>query len=158
MKKKVQEGSTMSNYKEPYHYTGFLVWVIGNILSENFERSHVNKHKMLSNHFMVLASLFWLLKVKEKVNQRTLASYTHLREITVSTIVKKLALKKYVTIVVDKTDKRSKSLMLTETGLHVLVELLDDVTKREQQSNIKALSGLQEKLTILLKTVSQGHI
>jgi DNA-binding MarR family transcriptional regulator len=145
------------NYKDPYKYTGFLVWVIGNMLTKSVEESHVNSKKMLFSNFMVLASLSWLLADKKKVNQRTLASYTHLREITISTIVKKLNTQNYITVVVDDEDKRSKSLLLTNKGESFLVEMLDEITKKEELLQTKKLSGLQEKLTSLLHMLSGGH-
>lgn len=154
MKKKVV---CDNKYKEPYEYTGFLVWVIGNVLSQSVEESFSGKKKILFSHFMVLASLFWLLESKEKVNQRMLATYTHLREITISTIIKKLVADKYVSVVADEEDRRSKLLHVTERGMTLLLEMLDVVIEKEGRLATKKLSGLQAKLTLLLKAVSQGH-
>lgn len=147
-----------SKYNEPYQYTGFLIWVIGNILSQNIEEVFSGNKKMLFSHFMVLASLFWLLEIKEKVNQRTLATYTHLREITISTIIKKLVTEKYISVITDKDDKRSKSLLITKKGMDILVSLLDQVIEKESKLKKPELSGLNKKLTILLKMVSIDNI
>jgi DNA-binding MarR family transcriptional regulator len=147
-----------SKYKEPYKYTGFLIWVIGNVLSQNTEDVFAGNKKILFNHFMVLASLFWLLEAKGRVNQRTLATYTHLREITISTIIKKLVVEKYVSVVVDKDDRRSKSLLITEKGLTVLTSLLDQIVEKEDKLKTPELSGLNNKLTSLLKMVSLENL
>lgn len=137
--------------KDPYSYTGFLVWVIGNILSQSIEGATANKDKLLFNHFMVLASLFWLSCSEKKVNQRRLATYTHMREITVSTIVKKLEKSGYVAVDVDEDDKRSKLLSVTEYGTTTFMSMIEDVVQRERRIDSP---GLQKKLAALLKNIS----
>ncbi len=150
--------SSYTKYKDPYSYTGFLIWIIGNILSQDIEDSETKNHKVIFSHFMVLASLFWLLETKKKVNQRNLAMYTHLREITISTIIKKLHIQKYVSVITDNSDKRSKIITITEKGLRFLIETLDSINQKEKRLKKKELSGLAEKLTFLLQELSGKHI
>lgn len=137
--------------KDPYSYTGFLIWVMGNILSQSIEGAAANKDNLPFNHFMVLASLFWLSCSEKKVNQRRLATYMHMREITVSTIMKKLEKKGYVSVDVDEDDKRSKLLSVTEYGTTTFMGMIEDVVRRERRIDSP---GLQKKLASLLKSVS----
>jgi len=145
-------------YQDPYQYIGFLVWVIGNIFGQSMDNSSANKDKILFSNFMVLAALYWLLNEKDNIiNQRTLAKYTHLREITVSTIIKKLTKQGYVAISIDKSDKRSKSLLITSKGVNFLRAMLDDVIEKEAKINKNGLSSLKQGLAMLLKEVSNEH-
>ena len=144
-------------YQDPYQYIGFLIWVIGNIFGQSMDSSSANKDKMLFSNFMVLAALFWLLSEKKSVNQRALAKYIHLREITVSTIIKKLTEQGYVSIAIDKLDKRSKSLQITAKGVGFLRTMLDDVVEKESKLNGKGLDSLKHGLKMLLRDISHEH-
>lgn len=71
--------------------------------------------------FIVLTSLSFLINNQEKVNQVDIANATNIDVMTISTIVKNLEKKGFVTRNISHTDTRAKLITLTDNG-HFLVE------------------------------------
>ena len=140
-------------YQNPYSYIGYLVWAVNNILSQSIESLPENKHRLSYNHFMLLTSLYWLTETRKTVNQRDLAVFSHMPQITVSTTVKKLAEKGYLTVRTSPLDKRSRLLTLTSSGLALLKGMLNESIKKETQLKASKKGDLHDMLGVLLQSL-----
>ena len=140
----------IEKYQDPYSYIGYLVWAINNILSYSIESLPANKHRLSYNHFMMLTSLYWLTETRKPVNQRDLAFFTHIPQITVSTTVKKLVEKGYIDVRTSPTDKRANLLSLTPSGQVLLKGMLDEIIQKEAQLKSSENGDLHKMLNVLL--------
>jgi DNA-binding MarR family transcriptional regulator len=132
--------------KKPEEYFGFVIWNLNNKLQSEIEEILGDKD-VLYNHFMVLAALIYLKSIKkEPVNQKQLASYTKMREITISTIVRKLDRFGLLKIKKDKKDARSRMLLVTKKGADFFIRIITFIDDLDRTYNNRQTDLLRKKL------------
>ncbi|MEI6462452.1 MAG: winged helix DNA-binding protein [bacterium] len=127
----------IDKYKDPYSYIGFIIWTLENITSSAMEDYYTGKRKIPYSYIMVLSSLYWLMTKRESINQKDLANYTHMKEITISVIIRKLNKLGLVEIIKDKEDMRAKKIKVSKKGAEVLTGFLDIVVEVEKNIQSK---------------------
>lgn len=143
-------------YQDPHTYIGFLVWTLTNIMSNAMTDTYKTPEKLCFSHLMVLSSLYWKMNENKNTNQKDLANFMYMKEVTTSVILRKLYSMKLVDFLVDKKDKRAKLVKLTSRGEELIEGFLDLATSFEG----KISSGSPQLLTglkALIQELSYRH-
>ncbi|MEK7089105.1 MAG: winged helix DNA-binding protein [Patescibacteria group bacterium] len=112
-------------YKNPYTYVGYLVWTLNNIMSNAMADNYKGAEKLPFSHMMVLSSLYWQMCKEKNINQKDLANFTHMKEITISVTLRKLHTLKLIDFEQDKKDKRAKIVKINKNGEKLIRDFLN---------------------------------
>lgn len=135
-------------YKNPYEYVGFLVWILNNIMSNAISAKYKTSERLSPVHLMVLAALYWRVSCEKDINQKDFAVFTAMKETTISVILRKLHALKLVDLRSDEKDKRAKIVTVTKRGEKVVVDFLDIAVALE-----KKISGISSESRLSLRNL-----
>jgi DNA-binding MarR family transcriptional regulator len=110
----------MTQYPDPSNYAGFLVWKKANKW-EKFLNTKIKEIGLNQSELLHLISIFHLLQTQKELCQSQLADYTGVTTMSVSKILTKL---ESIALIERRigSDIRSKSIIITEQGLNILVD------------------------------------
>lgn len=157
MSKKVNETTRPSTrqayFANPEENAGFIMWQVS-MLWQRKLKNGLDNFGITHAQFLLLASLNHLSQVKTVVSQQDLARHVRIDKMMTSKILRTLQKKGLLTRKKNKMDTRSRTLMLSETG----IELLEDASKvvdRIDQDFLICLRlnslSFQDDLRMLLK-------
>ena len=119
----------ISNYKTPDESPGYLLWRVSTVWRTAIEAA-LKPLNLTHPQFATLASLSWLTKNGESINQTDISKMTGLDPNTTSQILRGLEAKKFI-MRAHLLNERSKSPTLTTVGSETLKLALPAVEKAD---------------------------
>ena len=116
----------LGDLKEPYEYSGFLLWQASNIWYRHMKNT-LKKSGATFTQFTILMSLIYLSKDKTNINQKQIARHARLDIMMTSDVLKTLERKKLVVRYRNPEDRRHNSLKITQSGINLVLELFNQV-------------------------------
>ena len=121
---------------------GFLFWQVTNLWQREIKKALKGYH-LTHSQFIILASIFTLKT--ENINQITIAHYTKIDPMTISTVLRNLQKKGLVQRHEHSIDTRAKSVQLTTNGRNIIILAIKTVEIFENEF-FKPLGNKQELL------------
>lgn len=103
---------------------------------QKYEKVMLNIHvnfNLTTTQIELLAALAVLINEKTLVNQNDVANFVHRDKNTVSEVLRTLEKKEYIARFPDPSDKRAKSIVITEKGLNIIENAVNDVLVIDNQ-------------------------
>ncbi len=113
-------------FDTPSESTGFLLWKTNNLWQREIKRT-LKKHDLTHTQFVILSSTYWLSRKSEDITQAELASFINIDKMMTSNVIRKLTEKKLLDRKEHEIDTRAKVVKLTEKGIRVLQNSLQEV-------------------------------
>lgn len=98
------------------------------------------------SQYIILLAIYFFNEQKTKANQIELINFTDLDKMTMSKAIKKLVKDGHIKQKLDKNDLRSKGLLLNNSGLYIITQL------------VSAIASLEEKFFNRIEKESQQEI
>lgn len=143
----------ISLYKTPDESPGYLLWRVSTLWRSTIE-GVLKPLNLTHPQFVVLATLGWLTKDQNTVNQIDISRMAGLDPNTTSQIIRGLEVKKFIKRT-QTVDERSKNPIITPLGASVLAKALPAVEKADNNffaklktSQIDDIVKLFQKLMI----------
>lgn len=103
------------HFEKPEDNTGYLLWQTTMIWQRTMNRA-LAKIGLTHTQFVILASLAWLSKNQNGINQKGIADNSNTDRMMVSKLLRTLQEKEFITRQENEKDTRSKLVFLTEKG------------------------------------------
>jgi len=152
MRKKISKmEQLLKNMKEPTEYPGFLLLRASNIWYRS-ANNIMKKSGTTYTQFSILASLVYLSKEKNHINQKQIAQHAKLDIMMTSDVLKTLEIKKLVMRYPNPEDRRHNSIKITQKGADLVSEMFIKVEKADVkffkilEDDIKHFTETMEKL------------
>lgn len=113
-------------YDTPEESPGYLLWRVSTRWRSAVEKT-LKSFDLTHPQFVILATLSWLTKDGNTINQVAIGCMAGLDPNTTSQIIRKLEEKQYITRIPSSTDERSKNVMATQRGRDILARALPTV-------------------------------
>lgn len=146
------ENKLETKYKTADESPGFLFWKIAN-LHQRFQRNALKELAVSPTQFSILACYFFLKREDSLPAQSDICEMAGLDKMLVSDTTKALLKKKLIKKRVNKIDRRSFQIELTDHGKEVCnkaVKIIEDV-----DTWFFALSGNSKEMYKMLKHIEQ---
>jgi DNA-binding MarR family transcriptional regulator len=141
----------LKKLREPTEYPGFLLLRASNIWYR-YARNILKKSGTTYAQFSILASLMYLSKEKNHVNQKQIALHAKLDIMMTSDVLKTLESKKLVIRYPNPEDRRHNSIKITQKGAALLSKIFIQIYKADVNffevlgTDIKPFTELMERL------------
>ncbi len=110
----------------PGESTGFLLWKTNNLWQREIKRT-LKKYDLTHTQFVILSSTYWLSMKRENITQVEIANFINIDKMMTSNVIRKLIEKKLLDRKEHKIDTRAKVVRLTDKGIRVLKNSLQEV-------------------------------
>ncbi len=128
---KEQKSNRLSRYEVPDVSSGFLLWRVSTLWRSSIERV-VRSFSLTHPQFVVLATVGWLTKDGEQVNQAAVGALASLDPNTLSQVIRGLEVKKLIKRATS-SDGREKKPSLTTEGSLLLKQALPAVEEADAE-------------------------
>jgi DNA-binding MarR family transcriptional regulator len=141
----------LKELKEPADYPGFLLLQASNIWYRN-TNNILKKSGTTYAQFSILASLLYLSKGNEHINQKQIAQHAKIDVMMTSDVLKTLESKKLVIRYPNPEDKRHNSIKITQNGADLISKIFIQVENADinffkiLEDDIKPFTELLKKL------------
>jgi DNA-binding MarR family transcriptional regulator len=123
--------SNIFNYTHPEESSGYLLWQL-TMLWQRKMKKELDKIDLTHTQFVVLAVLAWLSGTNKVVTQIDIASHAKTDRMMTSKVLMTLQDKGFIERTEHLTDTRAKSVIITDSGLHIIrqaAQIVDIVDK-----------------------------
>jgi DNA-binding MarR family transcriptional regulator len=137
------------NFSEPEESLGYLLWQVSMRWQLNMNRG-LDKLGLTQTQFVVMAALHWLSLEQETVTQNDIANHARIDKMMTSKILRTLEVQNFIERQEHKIDTRSKTVVLTKSGIYLLKKANNIVESIDNQYFSK-VGRNKPTLQILLK-------
>ena len=135
-------------FPKPEASPGFLLWQVSNLWQKAM-RAALKESGLSHNQFVALAGLLWHQKEQKKLTQNTLAAFTKMDAMVISTVVRQLEKLEYLIRKKSEQDQRAFDLELTVKGSEIVKVALPKVEAADEQFFRGLITSKPEFLTQL---------
>jgi DNA-binding MarR family transcriptional regulator len=137
------------NFSEPEESLGYLLWQVSMRWQLSMNRG-LDKLGLTQTQYVVMAALHWLSLEQETVTQNDIANHARIDKMMTSKILRTLEVQNFIERQEHKIDTRSKTVLLTKSGISLLKKANNIVESVDNQYFSK-VGHNKPTLQILLK-------